>query len=74
MGVEYLVTIHHGMDMPEIHACRNLLKETPAISISDSQRVGEIPEANFLKTIHHGIPPYLSLGTGKGGYLAFLVA
>jgi glycosyltransferase involved in cell wall biosynthesis len=60
------------MDAPEIHEYRKLLWDTPVVSISNCQRRREIPNANYLATIYHGIPPYLSMGTGKREYLAFL--
>jgi glycosyltransferase involved in cell wall biosynthesis len=44
----------------------------PVISISDSQRK-PIPDANWQGTVHHGLPPQsFTLGSGEGGYLAFL--
>jgi glycosyltransferase involved in cell wall biosynthesis len=44
----------------------------PLISISDSQR-RPLPWANWCATIHHGLPRDLyALGTGAGGYLAFI--
>jgi glycosyltransferase involved in cell wall biosynthesis len=72
LRVPHIVTLHHGMDKPEIHEYRKLLWDTPVVSISNSQRRREIQNANYLATIYHGIPPYLSIGTGKREYLAFL--
>jgi glycosyltransferase involved in cell wall biosynthesis len=45
----------------------------PLVSISNSQR-GPIPNANFVATIHHGIPTNLHKPTynPRGGYVAFL--
>ena len=42
------------------------------VSISDAQR-GPIPGANWLCTVHHGLPAdLLRPGAGQGKYLAFL--
>jgi glycosyltransferase involved in cell wall biosynthesis len=42
------------------------------VSISDAQRTA-IPHANFVATIHHGMPRHLiRAGSGDGGYLAFV--
>jgi glycosyltransferase involved in cell wall biosynthesis len=45
----------------------------PLISISDSQRGPMPPNANWVDTIHHGLPPALcSFEPNGGDYLAFL--
>jgi glycosyltransferase involved in cell wall biosynthesis len=42
------------------------------VSISDSQR-GPLPDANYIATIHHGLPAdLLRPGAGDKGYLAFI--
>jgi hypothetical protein len=45
----------------------------PLVSISDAQRA-PLPNANFLATIHHGIPLSLHEASyrAKGGYVAFM--
>src|SRR5204862_6995356 len=48
--------------------------DMPLVSISDAQRA-PIGRANFVATVHHGIPLDLyspSLAANGGGYLAFL--
>ena len=44
----------------------------PLVSISNAQRK-PIPNANFVATVHHGIPLHLLKPTyERGGYVAFL--
>ena len=65
-----LTTLHGRLDLlaPTCGAFRDL----PLVSISDAQRQS-LPQANFLRTIHHGIPPdLLTPQPGKQEYLAFL--
>ena len=47
--------------------------DMPLVSISSAQR-RPVPNANFVGTVHHGIPARLYRGTleARGGYLAFL--
>lgn len=68
------LSTHHGrLDLPDIAAFYAVFPDLPLISISDSQRV-HLPWANWLATVHHGLPrdllPFSPAGTG--GYLAFL--
>jgi hypothetical protein len=45
----------------------------PVVSISDAQRT-PLPHAGWVGTVHHGMPTtLLRPGTGRGGYLAFLI-
>ena len=53
-------------------AVSELFDDAPVVSISDSQRE-PLPQANYIATVHHGLPERLLLpGFGAGGYLAFL--
>jgi glycosyltransferase involved in cell wall biosynthesis len=68
-----LTTLHGRLDLP---ACRTVLsyfQDMPLVSISDAQRK-PVPRANFVATIHHGIPVELHVPViePRGGYLAFL--
>jgi glycosyltransferase involved in cell wall biosynthesis len=67
-----LATLHGRID---IGPTRQLLKEfsdVPLVAISDNQR-SWAPRANWLATIHHGLPfDDVSLGDGRGDYLAFV--
>lgn len=69
-GVPFLATLHGRLDLPELQSVYETFAEVPVVSISDAQR-GPLPQANYLATVHHGIPE-LPAGRGAGGYLAFL--
>jgi glycosyltransferase involved in cell wall biosynthesis len=71
LSVPSVTTLHGRLDLPELPRLYELYNDTPVISISDSQRV-PLPQANYVATIHHGLPQR-SLRKGPGGdYLAFL--
>ena len=66
-----LTTLHGRLDLPELAPLYRMFRDMKVVSISDSQR-GPLPEANFVATVHHGLPKDL-LRKGPGGeYLAFL--
>jgi glycosyltransferase involved in cell wall biosynthesis len=72
LGTPSITTLHGRLDLPELPPLYRLYGDIPVVSISDSQRV-PLPEANFVATVLHGLPQnLLSLGAGRGGYLAFL--
>jgi glycosyltransferase involved in cell wall biosynthesis len=68
-----LTTLHGRQDLPEQRALYAGFPEMPLVSISDDQR-RPVPGANFVATIHHGLPLDLHSFTAnpRGGYLAFL--
>jgi glycosyltransferase involved in cell wall biosynthesis len=71
LGIPSLTTLHGRLDLPELPHLYRLFPETAVVSISDSQRE-PLPQANYVATIHHGLPQH-SLDKGPGGkYLAFL--
>jgi glycosyltransferase involved in cell wall biosynthesis len=71
-GTPFLATLHGRLDLPELSLIYRAFADVPVVSISDSQRE-PLPEPRYIATIHHGIPDHLlELGTGAGGYLAFL--
>jgi len=71
LDVPSLTTLHGRLDLPELAPLYRHYSDTPVVSISDSHRE-PLPEANYVATIHHGLPQQaLSQGPG-GGYLAFL--
>jgi glycosyltransferase involved in cell wall biosynthesis len=71
-GVPFLATLHGRLDLPELQPLYDLFADVPVVSISDSQRE-PLPQANYVATVHHGIPEHLLVhGDGSGGYLAFL--
>lgn len=70
--VPFVTTLHGRLDLPELQPLFSEFRELPVISISDAQRQ-PIRWANWLGTIHHGLPEFsLTPSTGNGDYLAFL--
>jgi glycosyltransferase involved in cell wall biosynthesis len=68
----HLTTLHGRLDLPDLQPLYRTYPEMPVVSISDAQRK-PLPWVNWLGTVHHGMPENsLSLGSGKGNYLAFL--
>jgi glycosyltransferase involved in cell wall biosynthesis len=71
LGAPAVTTLHGRLDLPELAPLYGRYDEIPVVSISDSQR-SPLPAANYVATIHHGLPQNL-LQAGPGGeYLAFL--
>jgi glycosyltransferase involved in cell wall biosynthesis len=71
-GVAHLTTLHGRLDLPVLQPLYRMFGDVPVVSISDSQRE-PLPHANYVSTIHHGLPSkLLRPGNGSGGYLAFL--
>jgi glycosyltransferase involved in cell wall biosynthesis len=70
--VPVVTTLHGRQNIPDLAALYREFDDLPLVSISDSQRT-PIPHADWVATIHHGLPPdLLAPGRGDGGYLAFL--
>jgi len=53
-----VTTLHGRLDLPYLEDFYGNFHEQPLISISDSQRA-PLPDANWLGTVHHGIPTTL---------------
>ncbi len=67
-----LTTLHGRQDLSDLKPFYSRFSEMPLVSVSNDQRK-PLPHANFVKTIHHGIPADLHLPSFKDGiYLAFL--
>ncbi len=67
-----VTTLHGRLDIPDLYPVFREFSEIPLVSISDAQRA-PMRWANWVATVHHGIPEHLQgLGSGSGGYLAFL--
>jgi glycosyltransferase involved in cell wall biosynthesis len=68
----FITTMHGRLDLPEHQTVFDFFNTVPVISISDSQRQ-PLPQAHWLRTIHHGLPAHL-LGprAAKPEYLAVL--
>jgi glycosyltransferase involved in cell wall biosynthesis len=68
----FLTTLHGRLDLPELKPLFRYFPGVPVVSISDQQRF-PLPQANFVRTIHHGIPErLLEPQSNKPRYLAFL--
>jgi glycosyltransferase involved in cell wall biosynthesis len=68
----FITTMHGRLDLPEHQTVFDYFASVPVISISDSQR-RPLPQARWLKTIHHGLPAgLLEPRAVKPAYLAFL--
>lgn len=71
--VPFLTTLHGRLDLPELQPVYKRFIDAPLVSISDNQRL-PLPHANWLKTVHHGLPESLltPICKVKPAYLAFL--
>lgn len=73
LGVPSLTTLHGRLDLPGLP---DVIREFPKarfVSISDHQRLPLPPQANWLGTVYHGLPPdLLRPSYARGSYLAFL--
>ena len=68
----YLTTLHGRLDLPELTRVYDCFEDAPLVSISDAQR-RPLPRANFVATVHHGLPPnLLTPQPMTRDYLAFL--
>jgi glycosyltransferase involved in cell wall biosynthesis len=68
----FLTTIHGRLDVPEFVETYGTFPTAPFVSISDNQRL-PIPNLNWVRTIHHGMPPnILTPQPVKQEYAAFL--
>ena len=67
-----LTTLHGRLDLAGLELLYREFREHPLVSISDAQR-GPLPSANWVATVHHGLPLTLySPTTEPGRYLAFI--
>jgi glycosyltransferase involved in cell wall biosynthesis len=69
-----LTTMHGRMDLPDLPPLFEEFRETPLVSISDSQRE-PLPWANWVATVPHGLPLRdvgATTSVAEDGYLAFL--
>ncbi|MDB5620036.1 glycosyltransferase family 4 protein [Tardiphaga sp.] len=54
----FLTTLHGRLDLPEHQPVFTTFSKSPVVSISNAQR-RPVPQANFVRTIYHGIPEKL---------------
>jgi len=67
-----VTTLHGRLDMSDLDGAYARWPDYPLVSISDAQRQ-PLPDANWARTIHHGVPSDLFRpSTRPGDYLAFL--
>ena len=73
MAGRTVTTLHGRQDLPDIKPLYLGFPKMPLISISNAQRE-PVPKANFVATVHHGIPSdlYAPNFDPRGGYVAFL--
>jgi glycosyltransferase involved in cell wall biosynthesis len=68
----FVTTLHGRLDLPEHQPLFATFPTIPVISISNAQR-RPVPNAGWLRTIHHGLPEkLLTPQPVKPSYLAFL--
>src|SRR6201987_704610 len=68
----FVTTLHGRLDLPEHQRVFDTFTSIPVISISNAQR-SPVPQANWVKTIHHGLPEnLLTPRPHKQEYLAVL--
>jgi glycosyltransferase involved in cell wall biosynthesis len=72
LAAQTLTTLHGRQDLGDLKPFYSRFGEMPLVSISNDQR-RPLRHANFVATIHHGIPSDLHRPSFEpGGYLAFL--
>src|SRR5512133_1621154 len=73
MADRTVTTLHGRQDSPDLKPLYLGFSEMPLVSISNDQR-RPVANANFVATIHHGIPTNLHkpIYNPRGGYVAFL--
>jgi glycosyltransferase involved in cell wall biosynthesis len=68
----FVTTLHGRLDLPEHQPVFHTFAKVPIISISNAQR-RPVPHANWVRTIHHGLPEnLLTPKPAKQDYLAVL--
>ncbi|WP_141734074.1 glycosyltransferase family 4 protein [Oligoflexus tunisiensis] len=68
----FLTTLHGRQDVRELQSLYTAYNRAPLVSISHAQRA-PVPMANWVGTVHHGLPPHLlTFEPRPGRYLAFL--
>lgn len=72
LKVPHLTTLHGRLDLPELKPLYSEYADMPLVSISHAQR-RPLPDANWARTVHHGLPPDLyEFHPEPGEYLAFI--
>ena len=72
LATAHLTTLHGRLDMPELQPFFDQFRDIPVVSISRAQQT-PLPQAGWIGTVHHGLPPdLLRFEQGPGSYLAFV--
>ena len=72
LAARTLTTLHGRQDLADLKPFYSRFGEMPLVSVSNDQRK-PLSRANYVATIHHGIPPDLHRPSfEQGSYLAFL--
>jgi glycosyltransferase involved in cell wall biosynthesis len=73
MADRTVTTLHGRQDLPDLKPLYLGFGQMPLVSVSNDQR-RPIANANFVATVHHGIPANLHtpIYNPRGGYVAFL--
>jgi len=72
LGVPFLTTCHGRLDLPLFPDVIRRFPSAAFVSISENQRI-PLPQANWVGTVYHGLPPDLLRPSFEtGSYLAFL--
>jgi glycosyltransferase involved in cell wall biosynthesis len=67
-----LTTQHGRLDLPDLASFHGAFRDLPLAAVSHDQR-RYLPHANWVGTVHHGLPrDLLAFQPKAGGYLAFL--
>jgi glycosyltransferase involved in cell wall biosynthesis len=72
MAVPNITTLHGRLDIGDLRPLYSEFTDMPVVSISNSQRE-PLPQANWVGTVYHGLPPSLvTPNFERGDYLAFV--
>lgn len=71
LATPHITTLHGRLDLADLIPLYDEFREIPVVSISDDQR-RPLPQANWLATVHHGLPHRYPFTAKPGDYLAFL--
>ncbi|RMF99355.1 MAG: glycosyltransferase family 4 protein [Gammaproteobacteria bacterium] len=72
LGLPHVTTLHGRQDFWDLARLYAAFPDMPLVSISNAQRA-PVPDANWVGTVYHGLPPDLYEFSPDGGdYLVFL--
>jgi glycosyltransferase involved in cell wall biosynthesis len=72
LQIPHITTMHGRLDLPELEPLFHEFRALPLVSITDAQRK-PLSFANWVATVHHGIPPALfTFQPTPGEYFAFI--